>query len=331
MDYKDYYRILAVDRQASADDIKKAYRKLARKYHPDVSKEADASERMAEVNEANAVLSDPEKRAAYDALADAPRRSGPGAGGFQPPPGWEGQDFHFRSSDGAMPEGDADFSEFFSQMFGQGARARHAGGGGQHRPPPDLRGQDQHASIELDLLDSYQGAQRSLHLRTTVLDEDGHPVARDKELQVSIPKGVREGQMIRLAGQGGPGLGNGPAGDLLLEVHLRHDARWWAEGKDVYQPVSLAPWEAALGGPVRVATIAGEFEVSVPAGSRAGRKLRIKGKGLPAATPGDLYLVLGIALPEPQTDAQRQAYAALAQAFPSFDARQHAAGQGATR
>lgn len=114
-------------------------------------------------------------------------------------------------------------------------------------------------------------------------------------------------------------------------MHLRHDPRWWAEGKDVYQPVSLAPWEAALGGPVRVATIAGEFEVSVPAGSRAGRKLRIKGKGLPAATPGDLYLVLGIALPEPKTDAQRQAYAALAQAFPSFDARQHAAGQGATR
>src|SRR2546427_11727093 len=146
-------------------------------------------------------LSDPEKRAAYDALADAPRRSGPGAGGFQPPPGWEGQDFHFRSSDGAMPEGDADFSEFFSQMFSQAARARHAGGGGQHRAPPDMRGQDQHASIELDLLDSYQGAQRSLHLRTTVLDEDGHPVARDKELQVSIPKGVREGQMIRLAGQ----------------------------------------------------------------------------------------------------------------------------------
>ena len=231
MEYKDYYRILAVDRQASADEIKKAYRKLARKYHPDISKEADASQRMAEINEANAVLSDPEKRAAYDALADAPRRSA-GAGGFQPPPDWEGQDFHFRSGDGAMPDGDADFSEFFSQMFGQGARARHAGGG-QHRPPPDLRGQDQHASIELDLLDSYHGAQRSLHLRSTVLDEDGRPVARDKELQVSIPKGVREGQMIRLAGQGGQGLGKGPAGDLLLEVHLRHDPRWWAEGKDV--------------------------------------------------------------------------------------------------
>jgi curved DNA-binding protein len=156
-------------------------------------------------------------------------------------------------------------------------------------------------------------------------------VARDKELQVSIPKGVREGQMIRLAGQGGQGLGKGPAGDLLLQVHLRHDPRWWAEGKDVYQPIALAPWEAALGGTVRLATIAGEFDVGIPAGSRAGRKLRIKGKGLPAATPGDLYLVLGISLPEPQTDAQRKAYEALAQAFPSFDARQHGTGQGASR
>jgi len=329
MEYKDYYKTLGVARDATPDDIKRAYRKLARKYHPDISKEADASQRMAEINEANAVLSDPEKRAAYDALADAPRRSA-GAGGFQPPPDWEGQDFHFRSGDGAMPDGDADFSEFFSQMFGQGARARHAGGG-QHRPPPDLRGQDQHASIELDLLDSYHGAQRSLHLRSTVLDEDGRPVARDKELQVSIPKGVREGQMIRLAGQGAQGLGKGPAGDLLLQVHLRHDPRWWAEGKDVYQPIALAPWEAALGGTVRLATIAGEFDVGIPAGSRAGRKLRIKGNGLPAATPGDLYLVLGISLPEPQTDAQRKAYEALAQAFPSFDARQHGTGQGASR
>jgi curved DNA-binding protein len=331
MDYKDYYRILGVDKTASADEVKKAYRKLARKYHPDISKEDNASERMAEVNEANAVLSDPEKRAAYDALADAPRHAGAGTGGFRPPPGWEEQDFHFRSGNGATPEGDADFSEFFSQMFGHAARARHAGAGSQGRQAPDMRGQDQHASIELDLLDSYSGAQRSLHLRTTVLDDDGQPVARDKELQVTIPKGVREGQMIRLAGPGGPGLGKGPAGDLLLEVHLRHDPRWWAEGKDVYQPVALAPWEAALGGAVQVKTIAGEFEVTVPAGSRPGRKLRIKGKGLPAAAPGDLYLVLGIALPEPQTDAQRQAYEALARAFPSFDARQHGAGQGASR
>ncbi|CAB5711180.1 Curved DNA-binding protein [Delftia tsuruhatensis] len=331
MDYKDYYRILGLDRGASTDEIKKAYRKLARKYHPDVSKEADASQRMAEVNEANAVLSDPEKRAAYDALADGPRRGTTGTGGFQPPPGWENQDFHFRGGRGAAPEGDADFSDFFSQMFGHAARARQADTGGQGRQPPDMRGQDQHASIELDLMDSYRGAQRSLHLRTTAIDDDGQVVARDKELQVSIPKGVREGQMIRLAGQGGAGLGKGPAGDLLLEVHLRHDPRWWAEGKDVYQNVALAPWEAALGGAVRMSTIAGEFEVSVPAGSRPGRKLRIKGKGLPAATPGDLYLVLGIALPEAQTDAQRQAYASLAQAFPSFDARRQGTGQGASR
>jgi curved DNA-binding protein len=331
MDYKDYYRILGVDKRASADEIKKAFRKLARKYHPDISKEADAAQRMAEVNEANTVLSDPEKRAAYDALADAPHHGqaagGGGSGGFQPPPDWEPQDFHFR---GGGADGEADFSDFFSQMFGQGARARQAAGAaGAGRRPPDMRGQDQHASIELDLEDSYRGAQRSLHLRTAALDEQGQVVQRDKELQVSIPKGVREGQMIRLAGQGGAGLGQGQPGDLLLEVHFRHDPRWWSEGKDVYQKVALAPWEAALGGPVRVATIAGEFEVNVPAGHRQGRKLRVKGRGLPAATPGDLYLVLEVALPEARTEAQRQAYTALAQAFPTFDAR-GSAGQGAT-
>lgn len=325
MDYKDYYQILGVDKRAGADEIKKAFRKLARKYHPDISKEADASARMAEINEANAVLSDPEKRAAYDALAEAPRHAGSG-GGFQPPPGWEQQGFHFRSG-GEDPADEADFSDFFSQMFGRGAQSRQGQGA---RRPPDMRGQDQHASIELDLEDSYAGAQRSLHLRTVATDDQGQPVHRDKELQVTIPKGVHEGQMIRLAGQGSPGLGQGPAGDLLLQVHFRHDPRWWAQGKDVHQRLALAPWEAALGGDIRVTTIAGQFDVHVPAGQRPGRKLRIKGKGLPAATPGDLYLVLEVALPAAQTDAQRQAYAALAQAFPAFDARQQAA-PGATQ
>ncbi len=325
MDYKDYYQILGVDKRASADEIKKAFRKLARKYHPDISKEADAAQRMAEVNEANAVLSDPEKRAAYDALADAPRHAGPG---FQPPPDWQRQGFHFHDADAGNAGDEADFSEFFSQMFGHAARARQGAG---TRRPADMRGQDQHASIELDLQDSYSGAQRSLHLRAAALDENGEVVYRDKELQVTIPKGVREGQMIRLAGQGGAGLGQGAAGDLLLQVHFRSDPRWWAEGKDVYQKVALAPWEAALGGAVQVRTIAGEFEVTVPAGYRPGRKLRVKGKGLPSATPGDLYLVLELALPPAQTEAQRQAYAALRQAFPAFDARQPAAGQGATQ
>lgn len=323
MDYKDYYKILGVDKKASADEIKKAYRKLARKYHPDISKEKDAAARMAEVNEANTVLSDAEKRAAYDAMGDemhfAQNSRAQGSGGFRPPPNWDQQDFHFSSeSDSAS---NADFSDFFSQMFGQAARTRRHQSQQGARSTPDLRGQDQHANIELDLQDSYSGAVRSLHLRTTVLDEQGIPSTKDKELQVSIPKGVREGQMIRLARQGNPGLGKGEPGDLLLEVHFRNDPRWWSEGKDVYQRVPLAPWEAELGGPIPFKTLAGELEVTVPAGYRSGRKLRIKGKGLPAATPGDLYLVLEVVFPPAATPAQKQAYADFAKAFPQFDAR----------
>ena len=318
MDYKDYYKILGVDKKASAEEIKKAFRKLARKYHPDVSKEKDASERMAEVNEANAVLSDPEKRAAYDTLGDAPQHGYGGGQGFQPPPGWE-QGFRSRSED--MGGDDGDFSDFFSQMFGQGARAQSAHRAGGSRGTPNMRGQDQHADIELDIEDSYKGVTRSIHLRSSVVDENGQLRPKDKELQVSIPKGVREGQMIRLAGQGSPGLGKGPAGDLLLNVHFKSDPRWWTEGKDVYQRVPLAPWEAELGGPVQFKTLAGELEVTVPAGYRTGRKLRIKGKGLPAATPGDLYLVLDVIFPPASTEEQKQAYATFAKAFPGFDAR----------
>lgn len=328
MDYKDYYKILGVDKSASADEIKKAYRKLARKYHPDISKEKDASARMAEVNEANAVLSDTEKRAAYDAMGDGSQfaqgaggRGGASGNGFQPPPGWDQQDFHFHGHDGSAGSSDADFSDFFSQMFGQAARARTRQSHQGTHSSPDMRGQDQHASIDLDLQDSYSGAMRSIHLRSTVLDEQGMPTTRNKELQVSIPKGVREGQMIRLTGQGNPGLGKGAAGDLLLEVHFNTDARWWAEGKDVYQRVPLAPWEAELGGPIPFKTLAGELEVTVPAGYRSGRKLRIKGKGLPATTPGDLYLVLDVVFPPAVTPAQKQAYAEFAKAFPGFDAR----------
>ena len=323
MDYKDYYKILGVDKKASTDDIKKAYRKLARKYHPDISKEKDAAARMAEVNEANTVLSDPEKRAAYDAMGDemqfAQNARAQSGGGFRPPPDWDQQDFHFSSQGDAGS--DADFSDFFSQMFGQAARARRHQGQQGARSTPDMRGQDQHASIELDLQDSYSGAVRSLHLRSTVLDDQGIPTHKDKELQVTIPKGVREGQMIRLAGQGNPGLGKGAPGDLLLEVHFRSDPRWWSEGKDVYQRVPLAPWEAELGGPIPFKTLAGELEVTVPAGYRSGRKLRLKGKGLPAATPGDLYLVLDVVFPPAATPAQKQAYADFAKAFPQFDAR----------
>ena len=316
MDYKDYYKTLGVSKDASADDIKKSFRKLARKYHPDVSKEADAQARMAEVNEAYNVLSDPEKRKAYDELGDPSQYAGARGQGFTPPPGWNHQEFHFSDGDGAEGfagmHGGQDYSSFFEELFGQAQRQRRRA---QSGPPPDMRGRDQHSVIELDVPDSYAGGTHHLQLRGVEMDAQGHAHETVRELQVTIPKGVREGQMIRLAGQGSPGLGKGEAGDLLLEVRFRPDKRWHTEGKDVYQDLPILPWEAALGGPVEFTTLAGPLEINVPAGSQPGRKLRVKGKGLPSATPGDLYLILQLQVPKAHTDAQRAAYEALAKTY----------------
>nr|WP_312990058.1 DnaJ C-terminal domain-containing protein [Comamonas koreensis] len=319
MDSKNYYNVLGVDKKAGADEIKKAFRKLARKYHPDLSKEKDAAQRMAEVNEANAVLSDAQKRAEYDAMLDAPRGFGAGAGNpFRSAEGFDSGDYQFRRQ---SMGGDADYSDFFRQMFGDAARAQRGGPGGGG-PRAAMRGEDQHASIELDLTDSYQGSERMLTLHGQEVTEDGEVRSQERQLQVKIPAGVREGQMIRLAGQGGPGYQGGPAGDLLLEVHFRPDKRWRAEGKDVYMPMPVSPWEAALGGSAEVKTPAGTLEVTIPAGWSAGRKLRIKGKGLPAATPGDLYLELQLHIPPATTEQEREAYAAFAKAFPHYQPRQ---------
>jgi curved DNA-binding protein len=326
MEFKDYYQILGVSKTATAEEIKKAYRKLARKYHPDVSKEADAVARMAEINEANTVLSDPEKREAYDALGrQAPHRPGQD---FRPPPNW---DAGFEFSDGAGAAGgfDGEFSDFFEQLFGRHARAQRARDPSREAPrdaqwggaPPPSRGNDHHAKIELDLLDAYQGAERSLTLRGARLDDAGHMVHEQRSLQVKIPKGVREGQLIRLTGQGSPGMGGAPAGDLFLEVRFKPDPRWRAIDRDVYQPVDVAPWEAELGAVIQVQTPAGALEVTVPAHWKSARKLRLKGRGIPAATPGDLYLELTVALPPAHSDAERAAYTAMARAFPRFNPR----------
>ncbi|QNN57908.1 DnaJ domain-containing protein [Diaphorobacter ruginosibacter] len=328
MEFKDYYKILGVDKSASADEIKKAYRKLARKYHPDVSKEADAADRMAEVNEANTVLSDPEKRAAYDNLGkESAYRAGQD---FRPPPNWDAG-FEFTDHGDSAGMDSAAFSDFFEQMFGRAARAQRGAGAdhggtasGHFRggPPTQQRGEDHHAKIELDLRDAYAGAERMLTLRGARLDDNGHLVNEERQLQVTIPKGVREGQLIRLSGQGSPGYGGAPNGDLFLEVQFKPDTRWRAQDRDVYQSVNVSPWEAELGGPIQVTTPGGStVEVNVPAHWKTGRKLRLKERGIPAATPGDLYLELHVVLPPATTDEQRAAYSNMAKAFAQFNPR----------
>jgi len=306
MEFKDYYQTLGVAREATADEIKRAYRKLARKYHPDVSKEADAGKRMAEINEANTVLSDPEKRAAYDQLG----RHAPGED-FRPPPGWD-QGFEF-SGRGARG---GDFSDFFSEIFGR------MGGGGARRggAAHGAHGNDHHARILLDIEDSFSGATRQVTLRAPKLGGDGHVVLAEHTLNVKIPQGIREGQAIRLAGQGEPGRAGGKAGDLLLEVQFRPHPRYRADGRDLLLTLPVAPWEAALGAEVAVALPGGAINLRVPAGAQSGKQLRVRGKGLPCAPPGDLYVELRIVAPPAATPKAKELYEALARES-AFDAR----------
>lgn len=309
MEFKDYYKILGVERTAAADEIKKAFRRQARKFHPDVSKEPDAEARMKDINEAFAVLSDPEKRAAYDRLGQGYQANQE----FRPPPGWDAG-FEFS---GAGFES-AGFSDFFSELFGRMGR-------GDGRPEFRMRGEDHHAKVLLDLEDAYRGATRALTLSAPELDARGRVSLKERTLNVRIPKGVHEGQVIRLAGQGRPGAGGGAAGDLYLEVQFKPHARYRAEGRDVYVTLPVAPWEAALGARVKAALPDGAVEVRVPEGSQAGKKLRLKGRGIPGGPPGDLYLVLEVVLPPAATARARELYQAMARDL-AFDPR---AGQEA--
>ena len=310
MKFKDYYETLGVPRAATQDEIKRAYRKLARKYHPDVSKLADAESRFKELGEAYAVLKDPEKRTAYDQMGSQWK---PGQD-FQPPPGWDAG-FEFGGSDPGM-----DHSDFFEALFGR------QGGQRSHRQEQRQRqGQDHHAKVLIDLADAYQGAQRNISLRMPVLDAQGHVTTQERKLDVSIPKGVRAGQHLRLSGQGGPGLDGGPAGDLYLEIAFNPDPLFRVDGRDVYLELPLAPWEAALGTVVNAPTPAGPVQLTIPPGSAANRQLRLKTRGIPGSPPGDLYVVLSIVLPPADSDAARVAYQAMALAF-DFNPRAHLNG-----
>jgi curved DNA-binding protein len=315
MEFKDYYATLGVARTATGDEIKRAYRKLARKYHPDVSKEPDAEARFKEVSEAYEALSDAEKRAAYDDIGQRHSSGQP----FNPPPGWDsGFEFSGRDfGDGA----DLDHSDFFEALFGRQAAGMRGARASRHH---DSR--DHHAKVLIDLQDAYRGATRSISLRLPQIDSQGRVAMIERQLDLQIPKGIRAGQHLRLAGQGGPGQRGEPPGDLYLEVDFAAHPQFRVDGRDVFVDLSVAPWEAALGASVPLPTPAGQVEITIPPGSSSGRKLRLKGQGLPSAPPGDLYAVLSIVQPPADTAAAQAAYQALAESFKAFDPRRAAKG-----
>jgi curved DNA-binding protein len=305
MEYKDYYQILGVTRDATQDQIKQAYRKVARKYHPDVSKERDAEVKFKEAGEAYEVLKDPEKRAAYDKFG-ANWRDGEN---FEPPPNWDAG-FEFRGA-GYTGGDSAGFSDFFESLFGHG----HTSGRQQH--VFRMKGEDQHAKIMIPLADAYFGAKQSITLSRPVVDSNGRVSTSPHRLHVVIPKGIIEGQRIRLEGQGLPGYGGSPPGDLFLEIAFQEDRFFHAEKRDIHLTLPIAPWEAALGATLTIPTLGGNVQLKIPPGSQGGKKLRLKGKGLSTGNhQGDQIVTLQIVVPEAKTEEQRRLYKTMAEKIP---------------
>ena len=294
MKYKDYYKILGVERNAGEDDIKKAYRKLARKYHPDVSKETNAKEKFQEVSEAYETLRDKEKRAAYDSLGSGFRQGQD----FRPPPDW----FDRFGAGPGEDLGGVDLSDLFESL-GAFGRATGFGRGRSSRRGPNMAfpGEDYEVPVRLTLEEALRGTERTVRL-----DGGGSFTAR-------IPPGATDGQRLRLRGKGGPGASGGPPGDLYLQIHLEPHPLFRVSGHDLDLEVPLAPWEAALGAQIEIPTMTGPVTMKVPAGSKAGQKLRLAGKGLPkpGGGAGDLYAVLSIEVPNPLTEPEKELFEAL--------------------
>ena len=319
---KNYYDILGVKKDASDADIKKKYRKLVRQYHPDVSDDPNADNKIAEINNAYETLRDKDKRAEYDAMLDNPFAGASGAGGFG---GFGGQSagaggqggFRWEDIKDQFGEGEAyggggfRFDDIFS-AFGGGARGQSQQGGFRSQ---NSQGQDQHAEITVDLASVYSGDDYSIKLNVPVRQANGSVDYENKTLKIKIPKGITDGKQIRLAGQGAAGIGGGKNGDLFLKVKISHADNIRIEGADVYQTVNIAPWEAALGEKITVNTPAGSLGVTIPKNSKSGSNLRLKGKGIPAKQAGNLYLTLNIVNPDVSSEAAIKAYEQLKEAF----------------
>jgi curved DNA-binding protein len=309
MQYKDYYKVLGVERSASEAEVKKAYRKLARKYHPDVSKEKNAEEKFKEVNEANDVLSDPEKRKAYDQLGYYQ----PGQD-FRPPPDWEQQ---FGQGGAHFDFSGMDFGDMFAQMFGGGMGAAdgrrrsrgHGFGGGFAQS-----GQDFEMNLEITLEEAYAGVEKTLQVEVPEPSPQGFMVRVPKTIKLRVPKGATEGQRLRVPGKGGSGVHGGHAGDLYLNIRIAPHPWFKPSGHDLSIDVPLTPWEAALGATVEIPTLEGKVRLKVKAGSRSGQKMRLAGKGLPKPKNGhgDLYAVFQIATPPELTERERGLFEELA-------------------
>lgn len=296
MEFKDYYKILEVADSASPEDIKKSYKRLARKFHPDVSKEPNAEARFKEVVEAYEVLKDPAKRKEYDQLK---AMGGRGQGGrFTPPPGWESAT-HFHEG-GAH----SDFSDFFAAMFGRDG-GFHRSHRGQH---VHMRGEDVHAELPLLLEEACNGCEQVLEVRVPEVDEHGLISHRVRKLKVKVPPGSTAGTVLRMKGQGAPGIGGGGAGDLLVSIRLAPHPLFGLDGRHISLVVPILPWEAALGCKITIPTLKGKTRVSIPPGSQTGQKLRLAGLGLPGDPPGDFLAVLKVVMPDNINDTAKGLY-----------------------
>lgn len=314
MQYKDYYSVLGVDRKASLDDIKKAYRRLARKYHPDVSKESNAEEKFKDVQEAYEVLKDPEKRTAYDQLGSNWKQGQD----FRPPPGWN-QNTRFYTSDNMGDFSQEDlggFSDFFANLFGAGGRGRSRQQQ-THYEEYQQRGSDQHAKVAITLDEAFHGTSRTFQLRVPEINRNGVMHETTRTIKVNIPAGTLPGTQLRLAQQGAPGLGGAAAGDLYLEIEVEPHKLFTLQGHDVYLTLPVAPWEAALGADIKVPTLGGTVGLKLKPNSQAGQKLRLKDRGMPSKSKtGDQYVILQINIPPADTDEKKHVYQRMAEVMP---------------